>query len=238
MGGIDMVDLNEKELCVKVKRLRKPKLKGVISVGLIDRFRGFMDNRKGLIGEKEDRFYSSWIAKKQTSFDRYSAELFKVAGEVMKPAYILREKYNDQLKKCSYELEVAHSSLSGDTPVSVADKRQALYAQKQILRLEHSMVEMLEALKEIKITIDEAEHELNQILQEKKMIVEKKIHNYLRGAKKITYDKELIKENETLRNYFTQLGGEFEYELKPSRYLEKDMEKELEKDGVENEYIQ
>lgn len=225
-----MAGLNGKEICVQVKRLKEPKLRGIFSFWFIERVRGFIDNRKGLISEKENSFYSSWIAKKQTCFDRYSAELFKVAGEIMKPAYIQREKYNDQLKKCSRELNIANSNLSGDVPVSVADKRKALYAQKEILRMEQSTMEILEALKEIKITIDEAEHELNQILQEKKMIVEKKIHNYLRGAKKMSYDKNLIKENETSRNYFIQLGGDFEYELECGQYLEKD--------GVEDEHIQ
>lgn len=222
-----------KKPLIEVRKLRKPRMKGESTIGLFTRITGFLDNKNGMIRMEGIRFYSPWISRKQSCFHRYSAKMFNVAGEIMKPAYIQREKLNDELKKYKNRLIKSKLQLTEELPLTIEQKRNNLYVRREMSSIEEKITADITELKEIKIAIEEAEHELNQILQEKKHIVETQIFNYLRGAKKMPDGTELLVENEISRSLFNRLGNGFEYNLEAEELLRYE-----EKESVENEHIQ
>jgi len=235
-GGIDMFGLGNNKVenaFIEVKKLRKPKLRGAFSIGLFIKMTGFFDNRNGLFRMDGEKICSPWISRRQSCYNRYSSEMYKTAGEIMKPAYIQREKINDGLKKYKKELEEAKVKLLGDEAQTMEQKRKELYTKRDIKALEEKIIAGLSALKEIKIAIEEAEHELNQILQEKKLAVESQILIYIRGAGKMSEGGVLLVENEISRTFYNSLGNGFEYNLEMETLLGYE-----EKECVEDEHIQ
>lgn len=212
MKKSEQMNKNEKNTLINVKKLRKPKLRSGFSI--FARWAGKMDMKNGMIQRNGQKFQSTWIAKKQAGFDKYSAELFKVAGEIMKPAYVQREFLNEELKKHKRDLEIWKGSLPSGEVTDVQQKREVARVQKYILMYENQVITTTTALKEVKIAIEEADHELNQVLQSKKHVVELKILDYLHGAKIASAeDNEYLTENKMSKTLYEKLGEEFEYDI-------------------------
>ncbi len=228
-------------LPIDVKKLKKLKLKGAFSIGFIVKISGFLDNRKGLISVDGIKISSPWISKKQNCYNRYSALLYKAAGEIMKSAYIQREKVNDELKRAKeelkeewkkYEKELKDSKeITLEELETIGKKRKVLNTKKYIKVLEERIAEKFSILKELKISIDEAEHELKQILQEKKLILESQVLTYIRGAKKMSHGTEILADNEISKSLFNAFEREFEYCLE-EKLLISDEEKEDVKNDI------
>ena len=225
-------DVNKKKVDIEIKQLNKPKMKGRYSIPFLTELRGWFDNRKGMICMNENhRFYSQWISERQGYFDRYSSEIYKVAGQIIMPAYIEREKINHLLQMNKKELKRIRMQIADEVPVTIEQKRELLYKNKKLKDIEKEIMNNIGSMKENKIAIEEAEHEIQQLLQKNKIVAEMQVKRYLRGAKKISQWNENIIENEEIRNLFDNIEIDFEYDSEMESILIE------EKESDKNEHI-
>lgn len=216
-----MYDSNSRsrDICkIDTKQLRKPKLKGFKSWMFIDYISGAIDSKSGLIQIETSQVVSPWIKRKQGYFNSYMSEMYNVTGQVLKDAYIERDKLNLELNKLVREIEAVKAENTDISEISetIEEKRKVLNGKKKLKELEEKTLEKLIELKRIKFAIEETEHELEQILYKKKNVAESKIFRYLRGAGKIVTDTNLILKNDNIsRNLYESLSQsqDFEYSL-------------------------
>jgi len=178
-----MLGFNKKEdTLIDIRKLKKPKLKGTYSLGCFISLAGFFDSRRHLIMMAGNQPKSPWLGKRQARYDKYTSELYTVAGDIMKDALVKREQVNDELKMLHKELLRVRKAIPEKdyTPNTVAEKRTIAHAKCQLAKVENEIQQKIGSLKEIKLSIDETEHELYQIMLSKKKIIAGQMLTYLR----------------------------------------------------------
>lgn len=215
---------------INLKPLRKVKLKGAWVPGFLISFLGGIDHFTKVIKTEEHEqekdgkkmrymtAYSTYISNSQSRYDQYVSHIYEKSGYILRHALITREKINDQIYLLSKELDRVEKSMPGDADAlleasSVEQKRMIASAKRTIQGIRQEMANKELELKKIKIQLDEALHEIDEILIQKRNVVTRQKHCYLKGAHIVAMpDKNLIQINRESQERFEKLTNkDFRY---------------------------
>ncbi len=226
-GGIHMLRMNSNkhecselnQLEINLKPLRKVRLKGSWVPGVLITFLGCMDNLTKVIKseefeqEKDGKMisyvtaHSTYLSNTQSRYDQYVSNLYERSGSILKNILVERERVNDQIYLLSKDLARAESILPDDLgeTSSVEQKRSIASAKRTIQRTEQEMADKVLELKAIKMQLDEALHQIDELLIQKKNIVTRQKHCYLKGARFVAMTGDLIAVNKESQEKFERL---------------------------------
>lgn len=187
------------------KKLERVKMRGLKTPVFLVSFTGWIHSRRKKVIRNEKGISSNWLERKQKDFNEYCAVMLKETGRILLPLrkelavlQILTDEKGIKLtdeKKRSLNMQ----------PQSIEEKRAEAAAKKEIQSLKESYQEDKEDMEELKLVIEELEHESFQLLQKTREHAESKMLAYLHGANVImsqcTLLDEAVKESELYKIY-------------------------------------
>lgn len=164
--------------------MRKVKMKGINIPRIFYSCAGWIDKKRHLIVKKDGIPYSPFLDCKQHDFETYSSAVYRITSENLKNLYIKRCDIRECLLDVRQKLKNNEIKLQCEMPApdTVSGRRYEANLHMENEQLHDKCMEIVKSLNEIKVTIENAEFAMQEMLHGTKAKAEANLVAYLKGA--------------------------------------------------------